>query len=366
MANAPIDSNSRQGLIAASSDDGITPVTLYANPDTHRLLVDLPNAQAGADITVAADGADFTDIQSALDAVGNGGGTIYVADGTYTITTGLLVKKSSTVLNLSGGAVVQCNGANVATLIKPNTTGLSRIKIIGGKWLQTNATLQGTAFDFSDSADCEIAPTRIEAFGTAILLNDTTNGTFYNHYHDIQIFDCNNGIVIGVDAASTQPNDNYFDAIRVRPKAGGAGYGLRVADARGLTFVGCDFEPATATGITGISLEVNGTSSGVAREITFVNCWVENNATNLSIASGCNRILFLGCTITAPGSTNITDNGTNTVFINTNNNAALLNSYGAVVASSYKVGSSAGATGTFTTTDGKTVTVTSGIITSIV
>lgn len=37
--NAPIDENSTRGLIAASSVDGSTPVKLYANPTTHRLLV---------------------------------------------------------------------------------------------------------------------------------------------------------------------------------------------------------------------------------------------------------------------------------------------------------------------------------------
>ena len=41
MANAPIDQNSRQGLIAVSDVDGTTIVPLYADPTTHRLLVDL-------------------------------------------------------------------------------------------------------------------------------------------------------------------------------------------------------------------------------------------------------------------------------------------------------------------------------------
>lgn len=41
MANAPIDQNGRQGLFALSSVDGVTLVPLYANPTSHRLLVDL-------------------------------------------------------------------------------------------------------------------------------------------------------------------------------------------------------------------------------------------------------------------------------------------------------------------------------------
>lgn len=47
MADAPIDGNSRQGLIAASSVDGATPVRLYADPVTHRLLVSNSTVGAG-------------------------------------------------------------------------------------------------------------------------------------------------------------------------------------------------------------------------------------------------------------------------------------------------------------------------------
>lgn len=41
MANAPLDENSRQGLFAVSSVDGVTIVRLWADPVTHRLLVDI-------------------------------------------------------------------------------------------------------------------------------------------------------------------------------------------------------------------------------------------------------------------------------------------------------------------------------------
>lgn len=44
---SPIDANSRQGLTAASNVDGLTIVRLWADPTTHRLLVD----NAGSSIT---------------------------------------------------------------------------------------------------------------------------------------------------------------------------------------------------------------------------------------------------------------------------------------------------------------------------
>lgn len=40
MANAPRDENRVPTLLGTSSTDGTTPTTIYANPTTHRLLVD--------------------------------------------------------------------------------------------------------------------------------------------------------------------------------------------------------------------------------------------------------------------------------------------------------------------------------------
>lgn len=41
MANAKIDQNYTRTLLAVSNVDGSTPINLYADPTTHRLLVDL-------------------------------------------------------------------------------------------------------------------------------------------------------------------------------------------------------------------------------------------------------------------------------------------------------------------------------------
>ncbi len=51
MANAAIDQNHKPSLIAVSNMDGVTPVVIYADPVTHRLLVD---ASGGAGVTSVA------------------------------------------------------------------------------------------------------------------------------------------------------------------------------------------------------------------------------------------------------------------------------------------------------------------------
>jgi hypothetical protein len=282
---------------------------------TDKTLTDIENRVlvAGADFVVAPSGGDYTSIQDALDAIGTNGGTIYIAAGTYTITTGLLVKRSRTQIRASQGAIIQCNGANVATLIKPNATGLSQIVIEGGKWLQTNGTAQGIGFDFSDSANCWIRNVRIEEFGTAFKMHDSVSTTFYNSFRDSVLFNCNNGIDIG----GTQANANLFDNIRIRPKAGGGGTGVKLVDARGNTFVHCDIEPSTAVGITGVSLDAT------SRENAFINCWIENNATGVSVTSGATRNSFIGCSITS-NTTDISDSGTNTMFLNTSRTGTLV------------------------------------------
>ncbi len=47
MANAARDQNNVPTLLGASSVDGVTPVKVYANPSTHRLLVDLQDGITG-------------------------------------------------------------------------------------------------------------------------------------------------------------------------------------------------------------------------------------------------------------------------------------------------------------------------------
>lgn len=53
MADAKRDGNYVTTLLAVSSVDGVTPVTLYANPTTHRLLVDLAGGGSGTVQTIS-------------------------------------------------------------------------------------------------------------------------------------------------------------------------------------------------------------------------------------------------------------------------------------------------------------------------
>ncbi len=100
MGNASRDENNVPTLLGVSSADGKVPVAVYADPDTHRLLVDLGAGVVGpglsTDNAIARwDGITGETIQNSLatvddtgviNAVGyKAGGTAAVADGTYTV-----------------------------------------------------------------------------------------------------------------------------------------------------------------------------------------------------------------------------------------------------------------------------------------
>ncbi len=99
MANAYRDENNVPTLIASSSADGQTPIRVWADPATHRLLVDLGAGVVGpglsTDNAVAVwDGttgetlkdSSVTIVAGVVNATSyKAGGTSPVADGTYTV-----------------------------------------------------------------------------------------------------------------------------------------------------------------------------------------------------------------------------------------------------------------------------------------
>jgi hypothetical protein len=259
---------------------------------------------------VAPTGGDYTSLKAATDACYANhatGCTIHVKDGTYTETAQVKIGASRTRIILSEGAVVQANGSTISPLISASTTGLYGIRIEGGKIGESSGGFVGTAIDLSNVSNSVVEKTRIEGWNLALKYTDTANATFYNSVRDAQLFNNNNCI----EFSGTQPNANMITGVRCRPKAGGAGTGLKVVDTRGLTVIGSDFEPGTGTGITGVSIDAT------SREITLINNWIENNDTGLSIASGANRVTVNGGSITSNLIADVSDAGTRTAFMNT-------------------------------------------------
>lgn len=270
--------------------------------------------------TVWASWADYTTIQWAIDAA-TSWGTIYVIDGTYTLTSQLLFKYANTRIIGNGFSTkIQGDCATVTTLIGFNASNLSGCSLENFYIANTNWTTQGIGLNFSNTPLCNFKNLHFYNLGTAIRANDTANYTFYNRFEDIKIFECNNGM----DFTSTNPfNDNEFSNVRVALKAWGTGKWLYMNNAQGNTFHNCNFEPSS--GNTGIHLD-----SVNVINTTFYDIYVEGNTTGINIASA-QRTTFIGGMIVA-NTTNVTDTGLDTAYLNTNVNYALYNQLANVVA----------------------------------
>jgi len=178
MANAPIDQNSRQGLFALSSVDGTTLVPLYANPTTHRLLVD------------SAAGTGTVTSVSVVTANGFAG-TVATATTTPAITltttiTGLLKGNGTAISAATAGTdYVTASSTNTFTnktydtagagnVFSINGTGITAVTGTGAVVLATNPTLSGLTF--ADATNVVINATTGTKFGTAT----TQKLAFYN------------------------------------------------------------------------------------------------------------------------------------------------------------------------------------------
>jgi len=118
MAQASRDQNFVTTLLAVSSVDGVTPVTLYANPTTHRLLVDLAGGGSGTVQTIA---------------IATANGFAGSSDGDPNNPTLTLSTTVTGIVKGNGTAISAASAGDVDSIL-PTQTGNS------GKYLTTDGT----------------------------------------------------------------------------------------------------------------------------------------------------------------------------------------------------------------------------------
>lgn len=304
--------------IAPSLDD-LLPLYDVQTETTKRVtLLNALNAKSATTFTVNADGTgDYPTIQAALDAVPDGGARILISSGAYSLGTGLVVKKSGTVLEGEGtNTQLTFSGGTITTAIVMTTTALEGIEIRNLYLIRDNTPGTGVGIDLSDSPFAIVENVRADFFDIGLKIDDVTNNSLYCAYRNL-ILNCNTGIQL----SGSLVRNNTFDTIRIRPTAGANGTGLDLQTSKDCTFINMNTIPLTGTGITGVAL-----GAGADNNI-FIGLHSESNATGVSLASGATSNYFIGGEI-IDNTADLSDSGTNTAYLGVSLTASTRNQIG--------------------------------------
>jgi hypothetical protein len=115
MAQAPRDNNSIPTLIATSNADGVTPVVIWGDPATHRLLVDV--VASAMRVVAMADGVaitptgDTADLNSQVNTQSVGTLTVNAPSGTPTDGQRLMLRlKTDNIQTFAWNAIYRGSG----------------------------------------------------------------------------------------------------------------------------------------------------------------------------------------------------------------------------------------------------------------
>lgn len=203
MATAPIDDNTRQGLIAESSNGDGTIVRLYADPTTHRLLVDLAggagtvtsvsvvSANGFAGVVANATTTPAITLTTTVIGVlkGNGtaisaavAGTDYVAPGA--ITTSGLTQATARLLGRTTAGTGAVEEISVGSGLTFAAGSLSATGVAGSIVVGTTTITSGTdtRILYNNAGVLGEYVTASAATASAVAQRDANGNIFFNNY----------------------------------------------------------------------------------------------------------------------------------------------------------------------------------------
>jgi parallel beta-helix repeat protein len=156
---------------------------------------------------VAADGSgDYTNIQSAINALPASGGVVYIREGTYTVSSSIAIISSNVTLVGAGAAtkIFLANGANVDVIVASSAKDIiiTNLSIDGNK---ANQTAGGHGIKFVNVENSTISGCKVEkSYYRGIHLEGSSNNVITNNNlstndaQGIMIFsNSNNNSVLG-------------------------------------------------------------------------------------------------------------------------------------------------------------------------
>lgn len=292
--------------LEASSTPDVTAIVATSTTATSFFdgFLSLQNWLLSTTTTVCAKGCQYSSIQSALNA---GWLNIQLKPGVYSEQ--ITIQNPKTVIQGdSQAAIIQCNGATQSPCI--STNGQSQFVLRGFAVRELNAQAVGIAIDYSNSATSLIDNIRVSNFATSTYAHDTSDNTFYDTIQNSAFF----ATGACYDIGGTLANDNQYLNNRCQPLASGnATFGSYVSDAQVITFGSDDFEGTTTGNITGAYVD------SASRSVVFVNPYVEETKTGISIAAGAlNTLVEAGQFVS--NTTDINDLSTTTTVIGAHTN----------------------------------------------
>jgi hypothetical protein len=263
--------------------------------------------QATLIVSTSANSGDYTDIQSAINALPASGGKIFIKAGTYALgSTGLTIPvgtnnvviegegTESVNITYSGSAEALKVGANTGDTrflslsnltITGSSSGASGIRLIRVK-NSYFANLHVTAFSSTSQP------------GHGFFLDGTNSYTGDNYFNGIFVDASEEGI-----ALSGPSNANYFTNGTIRTTTSDANArAINMSSGNGNSFVGFNIENST----TGVRVN--------AGKNTFTNIRFESNTTAISILSGVQNTYLSNMVNAASNTTFLNDQGSGTIF----------------------------------------------------
>jgi len=244
---------------------------------------------------------DFTDIQSAINALTTSGGLVHVKNGTYTITTPINISKNFIVLEGEGpGTIISFSGTTLPIAVQ-TTTAVNGVQIRDLRIDNTDTDGDtGLAMNLTLSAVGKFSNLWISDVNRGIFMNKT--GTHYNTIENLRI-DVGGpgayGIYIGNIA-----NDNSIFRTRIATDNNATGVFI---DAHKSTLYDVNVETGARIGI-----EVGPTG----HDTLISGAYLEANIVNLKINSGVEGVTVIGGFIADATTSNIDDTSGTTTWIN--------------------------------------------------
>jgi len=235
---------------------------------------DLADNYAGKATTLLVDASgkgDYSSIQEAVDALGPGGGEVLVAEGTYTLTSAVVLDgvEGVTIRGMGPGTVLRVADKVEKPLTADASAGLRTVVVSDGSAFQAGQHLCVT-----DSGGFEV--NRVESVDCNTLTIEAALANDYLVSEDARAYTCHSAIWITGGSSRVRITNLLIDGNRLNQEFGRTGYypsehqgdGVRVSD--GCVGVLLDHLWVRSAAAHGVCL------GGTGHRVVGCECW--NNA----------------------------------------------------------------------------------------